>query len=139
MKHVLIDSDVLLDVFMDRKPFAEDAVKVLSLCEAGKITGWTTSVILSNTYYLLRTTAPHQKVIDRLKQLLSFTEVLTTNKQVVLEALNGPFKDFEDALQNFSASNSKEIQVILTRNLKDYKHSQLVVMGPQEFLSTYMG
>ena len=80
MKHVLIDSDVLPDVFMNRKPFAESAVKVLSLCETGEITGWTTSVILSNTYYLLRTIATHQKVIDRLKQLLSFTEVLITNK-----------------------------------------------------------
>lgn len=139
MKSVLLDSDVLLDFFLDREPFAETTAQVLSLCEKGEITGWTTSVIISNTYYLLKRTASHRKVIDKLRQLVSITDVLNTDKQSVIEALNSPFKDFEDALQNFSAVKSKNVEVILTRNLIDYKHSQLVVMTPQEFLSTYFG
>lgn len=52
------------------------------------------------------------------------------NKQTVLEALNSNFKYFEDALQNFSAKNEKGIEIIVTRNIKDYKASELSVMTP---------
>ena len=58
------------------------------------------------------------------------------NKQTVLDALHSAFKDFEDALQNFSAQNEKGINTIITRNIKDYKTSKLSVMTPDTFLQT---
>ena len=119
MQKVLIDTDVILDFFFDRKPFSDDAAQVLALCETEKITGFVTSVIISNVYYLLRQTATHERVVEKLKQLLSITEVLITDKKIVLKALNSNFKDFEDALQNFSAEISGEVDVIITRNIKD--------------------
>jgi predicted nucleic acid-binding protein len=134
MKRVLIDTDVILDFFFDRKPFSENAAKVLALCESNIITGHITSVIVSNVYYLLRQTAKHEKVVDKLKQLISITEVLTTDKETIKQALNSPFKDFEDALQNFSAEANGDIDVIITRNLKDYKNSALGVMAPDNYL-----
>ena len=56
------------------------------------------------------------------------------NKEVVLAALNFEFKDFEDALQNCAALNQGEISVILTRNLKDYKKSELAILSPEMYL-----
>lgn len=70
MDKVLIDSDVILDSFFDRLPFAEYATQVISMCELKKIIGFLTPVIYSNVYYLLRQTARHEKVIEKLKQLL---------------------------------------------------------------------
>nr|WP_314498437.1 PIN domain-containing protein [uncultured Chryseobacterium sp.] len=137
MRKVLIDTDVLLDFFFDRKPFSEDACQILSLCENRKITAFITSVMLSNIYYLLRKTAKHEKVIDHLKILLSLTDVLKTDKEAVLRALDSDFKDFEDALQNFSAQSYQEINVIITRNVKDYKTSRLSVMTPENYLKTF--
>jgi predicted nucleic acid-binding protein len=64
---VLIDTDVILDFFFDRKPFSEYATQVIGLCETGKVQGFVTAVIYSNVYYLLRQTARHDKVIDKLK------------------------------------------------------------------------
>jgi predicted nucleic acid-binding protein len=136
METVLIDTDVILDFFFDRKPFSEEASRLLSLCEKGEVKGFVTSIMLSNVYYLLRKTANHEKVIENLKMLMNIIEVTTTNKKTVIEALNSEFKDFEDALQNFSAINEKEIKVIVTRNLKDYKSSTLSVMTPETYLKT---
>jgi predicted nucleic acid-binding protein len=134
MKRILIDTDVILDFFFDREPFSENAAKILSLCESKEITGFVTPVIISNAYYLLRQTAKHEKVIEKLKLLVSITEVLVIDKASIVEALNSEFKDFEDALQNYSAEQNKEIDIIITRNTKDYKNSSLGVMTPDGYL-----
>ena len=136
MEKVLIDTDVILDFFFDRTPFSGDAARILSLCENHKIKGFVTPIMISNMYYLLRKTATHQKVIEKLKMLLQIIDVVITDKKVVEEALNSEFKDFEDALQNFSAQNTNEIKIIITRNIKDYKTSKLSVMTPEIFLKT---
>ncbi len=136
MQKVLIDTDVILDFFFDRKPFSDNAAQILALCESNKITGFITSVIISNVYYLLRKTATHEKVIEKLGQLTSIIEVLNTDKTVIIKALNSSFKDFEDALQNFSAETSGEIDLIITRNIKDFKYSSLGILTPENYLKT---
>lgn len=136
MNKVLIDTDVILDFFFDRKPFSESALKILSLCESREIIGYVTPVIVSNVYYLLRQTAKHGKIVEKLTLLISFLEVLITDKRMIIQALSSEFKDFEDAMQNFSAEQSSEIDIIVTRNTKDYKHSKLSVMSPDDFIKT---
>jgi predicted nucleic acid-binding protein len=134
MIKVLIDTDVILDFFFDRKPFSDEASIILSLCEKGEIQGFVTPVLISNVYYLLRKTATHQKVIANLKKLLSIIEICNIDKGVVLQALQSEFNDFEDALQNFSAQNQTEIKLIITRNTKDYKTSLLSILTPNSYL-----
>jgi len=134
MKKILIDTDVILDFFFDRKPFSENSSIILSMCQRKHIHGFVTPVIISNSYYLLRRTAQHYKVIAKLKQLLTITDVLNMNKQVVENALNSDFKDFEDALQNFAAVSDGDIDVIVTRNVKDFKKSEIAVLTPESFL-----
>jgi predicted nucleic acid-binding protein len=134
MKRILIDADVILDFFFDRKPFSDYSARILSLCESKKITGYVTPVTFSNVYYLLRQTARHEKVIEKLTQLLSITGVLLMNRQVVFQALNSGFKDFEDALQHGSAILDGTIEAIVTRNTRDYKLSEIAVLTPENFI-----
>lgn len=134
MKKVLIDTDVILDFFFDRKPFSNDSAIILNMCEQKLIEGFVTPVIISNTYYLLRRTAQHNKVIEKLKLLLTITQVLQMNKQIIEDALNSEFKDFEDALQNFSTVRNGEIDAIITRNTKDFKKSDIAIMTPDSFV-----
>lgn len=136
MDKVLLDTDVMLDFFFDRKPFSEETSRILSLCEKEELKGFVTSVALSNMYYLLRKTAKHEKVMASLKMLLEIVDLVTTDKATVLEALNSGFKDFEDALQNFSAQNNQGIHIVITRNIKDYKQSKLSVMTPEMYLKS---
>jgi predicted nucleic acid-binding protein len=135
MDKVLIDTDVVLDFFFDRKPFSEHAAKIFSLCELNLIQGFITPVIYSNVYYLLRQTAKHEKVIEKLNQLLSITDILDMNKEVVRTALNSKFKDFEDALQNYAAVKSGIIDTVLTRNIKDFKNSEIAVFTPEDYIN----
>ena len=137
MQKILIDTDVILDSIFDRKPFSDQSSKILTLCENRVVEGYVTSIMISNIYYILRKTAPHEKVIEKLKQLMTILEVALTDKQTILEALNSDFKDFEDALQNFSSLRSNEILVIVTRNLKDYKSSKLSIMTAETYLKTF--
>lgn len=106
------------------------------MCETKQINGYITPVICSNLYYLLRQRAPHEKVIDRMKLLLSITDVLVMDKEVVFQALNSGFSDFEDALQNFSAIKPGNIDAIITRNVKDFKNSAIGALTPENYLKT---
>ena len=134
MDHVLIDTDVILDFFFDREPNSEYAAQVLNLCEEQKIKGFITPVAVSNVYYLLRKIGKHDLIIEKLKQLLTIIDIAQMDKTVVLNALNSQFKDFEDALQNFSAIEEGKIKVILTRNIRDFKKSTLAIMTPETYL-----
>ena len=134
MDHVLIDADVILDFFFDREPFAEYATQIFVLCENNTIKGYTTPVIISNVYYLLNKIAKHDVIIDKLKQLLNIIDIAHIDKNVIIEALNSKFKDFEDALENFAAENNETIKIILTRNIKYYQHSKLAVFSPEMYL-----
>jgi len=136
MNKVLIDTDVILDFFFDRKPFADYSTQILGLCENNKIKAYITPVIISNVYYILRQTARHDKVINKLKQLLIITDVLLMDKEVVNNALNSNFKDFEDSLQNFAAVKNGKIDAIITRNLKDYKNSEIGIMSPESYIKS---
>lgn len=134
MDKVLIDTDVLMDFFFDREPYAEYATELLNSCANKEMQGFTTPVIVSNVYYLLRKTAKHSMIVEKIKQLLTIIEIVKMDKNVVLSALNSEFKDFEDALQNFSAIENGQIKIILTRNLKDFKKSELAIMTPETYL-----
>ena len=134
MDKVLIDTDVLLDFFFNRKPFARYATEILNLCEENKLRGFTSPVIISNVYYLLRKTGKHDIIVEKIKQLLSIIEIIKMDKNTVLNALNSEFKDFEDAIQNFSAIENGGIMVIMTRNIKDFKKSELAILTPETYL-----
>lgn len=136
MNNVLIDTDVILDFFFDRKPFSNHATKVLSLCESKELNGFVTPVIISNVYYLLNRTAKHDYVIEKLTQLLLIIKILDMNHEVVTNALNSGYKDFEDAMQNFAAVKYGKIDVIITRNVKDFKKSEIGIMTPENYLKS---
>lgn len=139
MKNVLLDSDVVLDFFLDREPHSQYASYVLSQIELKHINGFLSAVIISNVYYLLRQISTHDRVIKKLNQLMTLTDILLIDKQTVLKALNSKFKDFEDALQNYACESSGKIDLILTRNTKDYKKSEISVMTPEQFYRMEIG
>ena len=134
MNSILIDTDVILDFFFDRKPFSDDASAILSLCENKKIKGFITPVMISNIYYILRKLAKHEKVIENLKNLINIVDVAIISRESILEALNSDFKDFEDAIQFYTALESS-LEAIITRNKKDFKNNLIPVFSAKEYLN----
>jgi predicted nucleic acid-binding protein len=138
MDKILIDTEVILDFFFDRQPFSEFATTIISWSEKKKIEGFITPMICNNVYYLLRQTAKHEKVMEKLSQLLTIVDVIQMDKQVIKSALTSDLKDFEDALQHFSAIQQGDINVILTRNITDFNKSKIGVMTPENYINTKM-
>lgn len=135
MSKVFIDTDVILDFMIAREPFALDAARIFSLAEKKKISICTTGLVFSNAYYILRKLGTHKKVIEKLSQMAQLIDIIGLPKVAVIHALGSEFNDFEDALQHYAAL-AEDVKIIVTRNTKDYKHSQLAVLSPDQYLKS---
>jgi predicted nucleic acid-binding protein len=137
MENVFIDTDVIVDFLTDRKPFSLESAKIFSLIDQKKIKGCVSSLSFSNLYYVLRKFGTHKKVISSLQDLSELVDILKVDSDIVKSALTSDFKDFEDSIQYFAAQEHKNVDCIITRNIKDYKDSSLPVMTPETFLVTF--
>ena len=135
MSKIFIDTDVILDFMMAREPFALDAARIFSLSEKKEISICTTGLVFSNTYYILRKLGTHKKVIEKLSQLARLIDIIGLPKAAVVQALGSEFSDFEGALQHYAAL-AGDVKIIITRNTKDFKHSQLAVLSPDQYLKS---
>jgi predicted nucleic acid-binding protein len=136
MTDLFIDTDVIIDFLIDRKPFSREAAIIFTLIEQKKLKGFSSSLTFSNLYYVLRKIESHNKVISKLDSLSKMVEILKVEEQTIKNALASGFPDFEDSIQYFSAVDSKKIDVIITRNIRDFKKSEIPVMTPGDFLKT---
>ncbi len=138
MTVVFIDSDVLLDVALDRKPFSEASNQVIRLVERRKCRATTSAIVISNIFYVLRKLVSPEKAKEFILESLELIRVTPTTHQSVLDALEAGWADLEDAFQNFTAI-SASCDCIVTRNKADYKKSALEVYSPLEFAALFVG
>ena len=136
MTDPFIDTDVIIDFLSDRKPHSREAAIIFTLIEQKKIKGYASSLTFSNLYYVLRKIESHNKVKSKLESLSQIVGILKVEERTIKEALASDFSDFEDSVQYFSALDSKKIDVIITRNTRDYKKSDIPVMTPGDYLKT---
>lgn len=133
MNKAFVDTDVILDFMIAREPFAMDAARIFSLSEKKEISICTTGLVFSNAYYILRKLGTHKKVVEKLTQLEKLVDIIALSEIAVKQALESEFNDFEDALQHYAAL-SENVRIIITRNTKDYKYSELAVLTPDQYL-----
>ena len=136
MNNLFIDTDVIIDFLIDRKPFSREAAIIFTLIDQKKLKGYASALTFSNLYYVLRKFESHNKVILKLDSLSNLIVVLKVDDQIIRNAINSGFPDFEDSIQYFCAADYKKIEAIITRNTRDYKNSELPVMTPGDFLKT---
>lgn len=135
MKRVLVDTDVILDLLEKREPFAQDAARLFQAARTGKLELHISALCVSNLYYLLRKRRGHEQALVQLGLLFKMCDIVSVDKQVVLDAMKSRFTDFEDGIQYFAARATNRIEAIVTRNTKDYRHSEIPVMSPRELLN----
>ena len=129
---VLFDTNVVLDLLLDREPFSLDAARCFSRVEAGEIEGWLCGSTVTTLHYLIRKSAGARKARESITLLLSLFEIAPVNKIALEGALQLSFKDFEDAVLH-EAARLVNADVIVTRNTADFKHSSILVRLPVEF------
>lgn len=130
---VLFDTDVVLDLFLDRQPFAEAAAHMFSKVEEGEIQGYVSATTVTTIYYLATKTIGVRKAKWATRKLLSLLEVASVDRSVIEGALEGNYKDFEDGVISEAARQIKA-NVIVTRNVRDFKTSAVPAHSPAEML-----
>ncbi len=135
MKHIFLDTNVLIDFLADRKPLSLEAAKIFNYSFKKKVTIYVAAVSYNNIYYILRQSCTHSVTIKILNELQEWTEAIDVSKDVVRKALKSEFKDFEDAIQYNCAKTLNKIDCIVTRDTKDFKTSSIPTMTPKEALT----
>ena len=135
MKHFLLDTNIVIDLLTDRKPFSNSAAKLFDFSEKNKVKLYLTAVSYNNTYYILKKLSTHKEAIKILKDLEKLTHTIDTTGDSIKNALESEFIDFEDAIQYYTAKTNKKLEAIVTRNISDFKHSKIPILSPDEAIS----
>lgn len=134
MKKLFIDTNIVLDLLGKREAFYQDAAMLFSLADRGEVSLYISSLSMANTNYVLSKLKSAKEARVILLKFKILVTVLALNDKIIELSLNDEtFKDFEDGLQYYTAIEN-EIEIIITRNLKDFKNSKLAVMTAGQYL-----
>lgn len=133
MRKIFIDTNVVIDLLDKRAGFYQSAADIFTLAYHQEVTLYISPITYATASYLLR---KHGKEGARLllSNLRQLSRVLITDECTIDDSLSSDFDDFEDAIQYYSAKRMN-VDVILTRNVKDFTKSSIPVMTPNEYLA----
>jgi predicted nucleic acid-binding protein len=131
---LFVDSDVVIDFFTDREPYVNPASELFELNEQGAVKLYLSAVSINNIYYIVRRFLGQKKTLEVIEGLAEMTEIIGTTKTEIIQALKNDFSDYEASVQYSSALTIKDLDAIVTRNVKDYRNASIAVMTPLNFL-----
>lgn len=134
MKNIFLDTDIILDALLKRLDFSIPAMNVIALAHERNFKLMTSPVVFVNVHYFLDKFDRTNK-FKLLKGCRSAISIIQVNETIIDSALKSGLNDFEDAVQYYAALNANA-NFILTRNIKDYKHSTIPVLTAEQFLKT---
>ncbi|WP_397546424.1 PIN domain-containing protein [Rhodothermus marinus] len=137
MVQVFLDTNVILDVLLERAPHVQAAAQILAEIEVGRFIGICSATTFTTVYYVLHRARNDRVAREGLRMLLEFCRVAPVTREVIQSALMLSFPDFEDAVQH-EAARLAGAEVIVTRNVKDFAEAQLPVYSPEAFLVHYV-
>ncbi|MBD1886963.1 PIN domain-containing protein [Microcoleus vaginatus] len=130
---VLIDTNIIVDVALDREPFFAESDRILTFVEEGQIQGYVSASTFSDLYYIIRRDKGRDWTLEFLRQLATFCQVATVDNSVISMALTCNFKDFEDAIQ-YSTAAINRIDAIVTRNPRDFPVTTPRILTPNQLI-----
>jgi predicted nucleic acid-binding protein len=130
----LIDTDVILDVLLERQPFLQNSRAVWPAHEDGQFDGYVAAITPVNVFYIARRYRDAATTRQLLGDLLATFSVCSLDHAILQTAYAFPMADFEDGVQHASAAAS-QLDAIITRNVGDYAQATLPVFTPTDFLA----
>ena len=135
MKNLFLDTNIVLDLLAHRMPFYTEAAKLFSLADKKKIKLSISALCLADVNYILSKKTPEMEVRKILRKFKVLVNLLPLDEKISDLALNSEFRDFEDAIQYFTAIENDQ-DLIITRNQQDFKESKIPVMTAGEFIKS---
>lgn len=134
MKQLFLDTNIILDLLAKRDPFYDDAAVLFSLADKKIVELFVSSLTFANTNYILLKQLKPEEAKRVLRKLKVLVNVLSLDDKIIELALNDKdFKDYEDALQYYTAIENRN-DVIITRNKKDFHKAKLPIITAGEFI-----
>ena len=133
MIRAFVDCDIIIDLLTRREPHFTDSALIFQRAFEGKLTLLTSPLAIANVHYIIRKMKGEHSSRNAINKLLKVITITDMNQSTVFNALKSDMKDFEDALQSSSAA-TLPCDFIITRNIKDYKKSNLEAKKPIEAL-----
>jgi predicted nucleic acid-binding protein len=134
MKKLFVDTNIVIDLLSRREPFFEEAAMLFSLADKKQIELSVSSLTIANTSYALLRQMDASKAKSILRKLRLIVKVLPLDDKIIgLTSNDETFLDFEDGLQYFTAIENGQ-ELIITRNLKDFRNSRLPVVTAKQFI-----
>lgn len=134
MKSLFLDTNIVIDLLAKREPFYQSATQLFSLADRQELQLCVSALTFANTnYILLRERKPEEAKLI-LRKLKLIVKVISLDDKIIGLSLNdSDFRDYEDALQYYSALENGD-DIIITRNLKDFQKSKIPVLTAEQFL-----
>jgi len=130
---VFLDTNVMIDLIIERNPFFEQIAEITTIAEKNKIELFTSSLSFVNTFYVASKVNPKELVLETLKKFRIICNVSIIDELNIDKSLISDFEDFEDAVQ-YNSAFYHECDYIITRDKKGFKNSKITIMNPEEFL-----
>lgn len=131
---VFVDTNIFIDILLDRKPFSKDAKMVYKLCENGLIEGYIAPITINNIYYVCRKAKEIESIKVYLADISTYFNIAPMNNESIIKANRLNINDYEDALQ-YAMAMQETCEYIITRNGKDFKHvTNIQVLSADDFL-----
>lgn len=130
-----LDTNIILDFLLARPPFFDEANIIFNLAEEGKIRLFCSTHSIATTHYFVRKKLSESAIRSVLDELLNQMEAISVTEEILKRSLKSYHRDFEDAIQIFCAHQIKDLDGIITRNLKDFATSEIEVFSPDEALN----
>ena len=128
MKHIFLDTNIIIDIFAARTPHDIAAIELYRFAKDNKIKIYISAESFTTIYYILRINKiAHNKCLIIFQDLLKTTTVMTTNELIISKAVQIGFDDFEDGVQFISAKSNSKINLIVTRDKKGFKKSDIAI------------
>jgi predicted nucleic acid-binding protein len=131
MKKIFIDTNIIVDLLIERVPFSKYAIQIFKKAEDQSVILYTSSHSIATTHYILKKYIEETKLREILNDLLDLVNVIPVDIEILRSGLNSKYKDFEDSIQIYCANTIKDINFIITRNLKDFKDSEITALPPE--------
>ena len=131
---VFIDTNLVLDVLAEKKPFYETSARIWELVEKRDLTGYLSATTITDVFYILRKQLGSERAYDTVNKIMMVFDITSVSQADIKKALNLGFKDFEDALQVVCAKKTGA-KYLITRNKEDFQEAQgIEVVDPEAFL-----
>ena len=132
---ILVDTNIVIDLLANRKEFVLEAQQLFTLADKKKVKLYVSSLTFANTHYILSQGLKIENTRKILRKFKVLIEVLPMDDKIIDLSLDSDFKDYEDAIQYHTALENN-IEIIITRNLKDFKQSTIPVLSAREYLKS---